>query len=237
MIRRLEYDRPVAVIGDIHGEASLLESLLVALGPDIPILVLGDLIDRGPDSKRVLDLLVSRKATGVFGNHDTWFMAWAGGYGFDTFALSQVMGGKATLKSYGIESTSPGTIEAERYKVPASHVEFLGKLSLIIDLRVVGQRYWMMHAGLASIPLEVDGRDDDTILWHIASHCPANLLWSGAEPAAIKRLTHPIIMGHMQQFGGPKDKGHVIAVDTGCGSPGGSLTAVVLPERRFVTVR
>lgn len=68
---------PVAVIGDVHGEARKLDGLLTILGreaPDHTIVFLGDFVDRGPDPKavveRVVGLVAAGRATAVAGNHD-----------------------------------------------------------------------------------------------------------------------------------------------------------------------
>lgn len=71
-----------AVIGDIHGRADLLEQLLAMIPRQRKVLVAGDLCDRGPDTRRVLDLLIARGARGALGNHEEWFLRWARGDGF-----------------------------------------------------------------------------------------------------------------------------------------------------------
>lgn len=53
-IERIELDGPVAVIGDIHGSDDLLGRLLPELG-DLPVLVTGDVCDRGPDTREAID--------------------------------------------------------------------------------------------------------------------------------------------------------------------------------------
>ena len=69
-------DRPLAVIGDVHGELAALERLLArpALGPDRFLVFVGDLIDRGPDSpgvvRRVRELVDAGRAQVVLGNHE-----------------------------------------------------------------------------------------------------------------------------------------------------------------------
>ena len=62
---------PVAVIGDIHGRSDLSARLLVELR-DMPVFILGDVGDRGPDTSGVTELLVQREARGVRGNHEDW---------------------------------------------------------------------------------------------------------------------------------------------------------------------
>ena len=97
------------VIGDVHGclpeLASLVESLPLERGDTV--VFLGDYIDRGPDSKGVIDYLLELRKRGeqttVFlrGNHEDMmlsFMALSGHHG-DAFLLN---GGVATLASYGV---------------------------------------------------------------------------------------------------------------------------------------
>jgi serine/threonine protein phosphatase 1 len=73
-------------IGDIHGRSDLLEPLLdfVQLdannrGQEPKVIFLGDIVDRGPDSKRCIELVISTldrwpKSKLVLGNHDDWFL-------------------------------------------------------------------------------------------------------------------------------------------------------------------
>ena len=61
---RLAYQCPIAVIGDIHGKLSLLTELLETV-KDRPVLVTGDVCDRGEDTKGVIDALITRGAQGV----------------------------------------------------------------------------------------------------------------------------------------------------------------------------
>lgn len=180
-IQSFVYDRPVAVIGDIHGCADLLEQLLSQLGPDMPILVMGDLIDRGPDSKRVLDLLISRGAKGVQGNHEEWMKSWVNRVGFDRFALNPVMGGAATLQSYGIQSYGTSEIEASVWRVPQSHVDFVNSLATIGDLQVMGKKYWMIHAGVSpNIPKE--WRKAEMLIPSLDQYHKQDCLWGGHYP-------------------------------------------------------
>ena len=228
-IQRFEYDCPVAVIGDIHGCAGLLESLLAALGPDIPILVMGDLVDRGPDSKKVLDLLIARGAKGVQGNHEEWFKMWVNRVGFDRFALAPVMGGAATLASYGVRSTSTSDIESAAWRVPHTHVDFVNSLALIGDLKVMGKEYWMIHAGVSDkIPKE--WRKAEMLIPSLAQYHRQDCLWGGHYPYKCPSISRPVIMGHMALKDGPLNLKRVIAIDTGAGFDDAfGLTAVVLP--------
>ena len=72
----MEDFRSVYVIGDIHGELKALRGLLdyVQPGPTDLVIALGDYIDRGEDSKGVVDSLIELKQStnfiGIRGNHE-----------------------------------------------------------------------------------------------------------------------------------------------------------------------
>ncbi len=226
-VRQVEVDR-VAVIGDIHGRADLLRKLLALLG-DRPVVCVGDVCDRGPDTRGVLELLFARGAVGVFGNHDLWLAAWAAGEGFDRLALG--IGGAATLASYGVR---PDEADQRPDAVPAAHRDWLLELSVVIDLRVAGERFWVVHGGIPSdVPL--DGMAWDEVVPRLAVERAADLMWRLNEPETMLAVDRPVIMGHLPRRS-PLDAGHVLAIDTGAGKPGGRLTALLLPERRFLTV-
>lgn len=223
----LAFDTPVAVIGDIHGKADLLAKLLDALG-DMPVISAGDVCDRGEDTFGVMEWLVARKAYGVLGNHDLWFASWLAGEGLDECYLG--MGGAATLKSYGATDAPrpPRTPGAN------DHRNWLLTRPLAIDLTVCGHEYWVTHAGVPNtVPLR--GLTLPEVVPWLAENRPLELLWPFTDMDDMLPLGRTIIMGH-KTHRHPKDNGHVIAVDTGSGNPGGRLTAVVLPERRFFSV-
>jgi len=58
------------VIGDVHGEFNTLMSLLDILPQKDKLCFVGDLIDRGPDSKKVVDFLIDNGHHSVLGNHE-----------------------------------------------------------------------------------------------------------------------------------------------------------------------
>ncbi len=234
-IQSVRFDHPVAVIGDIHGSRSLLEELLARLG-ELPVLVLGDVVDRGPDSMAVVDVLLRRGARGVVGNHEEWFIAWYRGEGFDDLALKYWMGGEATLDSYGVAARTPREIESQLRRVPPEHRAWFDSLALVMDLEVQGHRYWLIHAGIPGHLGITGARASDVVPWLVQRH-PRTLTWSVTKPEDMIAVDRTVVMGHLPRDQ-PIDLGHVIAIDTGAGTLGdeGRLTAVVLPSRRFVTV-
>lgn len=108
-------------IGDIHGCARALEAVLGAIGPtaDDCFVPLGDYVDRGPDSRRAIDLLIELGETShvapLVGNHEEMMQAVIVGRQEPQRWLR--FGGLATLESYGFS----GDFRA----FPDSHVAFL----------------------------------------------------------------------------------------------------------------
>ncbi len=234
LLRELAFDGPVAVVGDIHGRLDLLDPLLEQLG-DMPLLVCGDLGDRGPDARGVIERLIERGAQGVMGNHEEWLLAWIHGHGFDPFVLNPQFGAEPTLASYGVEGRAREQVEEQCWRVPDSHRAFLDSLAVLVDLEVQGERYWLCHGGVPSWRSYKGLEARQVLPWLLDNH-PRDILWAGTEPEAMVPLDRPILMGHMA-IPEPLDLGYVIALDTGAGTfgPHGTLTAVVLPDRRFVS--
>jgi len=232
-IRTVEHAGPVAVIGDIHGRVDLLDALLRELPREAAIVVVGDLCDRGPSTREVIARLIDRGAAGARGNHDEWLAVWAQGRGFDRAALG--FGGGATLTSYGSIGRNRGEIDAEGTLVPREHLAFLESLTHAVDLRVGDERYWVIHAGIPSTTSFAGLAVEGVVPW-LVKHRAADLLWAFNDPEAMPPVDRPVIMGHVPRPR-PIDTGDAIAIDTGAGTRTyGKLTAVVLPERRFVSV-
>ncbi|MFD1883700.1 metallophosphoesterase [Paracoccus pacificus] len=138
----------VYAIGDIHGQLDLLRSaharITADAGTDNPRIVhIGDLLDRGPDSRGVVDYLIEGQRAGrdwivVKGNHDRFLPRlitnpeWidsglaSGRHWLDHTGL----GAAATLRSYGIDPDQPkdAIIAEARAKVPTHHVKWLKSL-------------------------------------------------------------------------------------------------------------
>ena len=111
----------VIAIGDIHGYQHVLERLLDWIGPgssDI-IVGLGDYIDRGPDSRGVIDLLIRLQQhvtlVPILGNHDEMLLSIVDG-AKEAFQDWLIYGGAATLASYAC---------ARVEEIPSEHIAFL----------------------------------------------------------------------------------------------------------------
>jgi serine/threonine protein phosphatase 1 len=155
----------IYAVGDIHGRLDLLDKLLSrirrdaarsqAVAPVKPVAVfLGDYIDRGPDSRAVLERLAGDPLPGfethfLLGNHEAELMGFlrsaARGLGWARH------GGAETLESYGVSAPrgeDPVAWEAARAAfaaaVPADHARFLSGLGLYVTLG----DYMFVHAGV-----------------------------------------------------------------------------------------
>ena len=192
------------IIGDIHGCRRQLEALLALVEPsaDQTIVTLGDYIDRGPDTKGVIDCLIELKRTHnlihLKGNHDVFMENARTSQAHYAFWVRDDIGGKETLDSYGGNLTD----------VPQSHWDFLENSPLYHEL----ENYICAHGGIdANKP--VDQQKADTFLnkrFHVAApHCSGKT----------------IICGHTRQVDGiPKSLGHTLCIDTNV-FDGGYLTA------------
>lgn len=150
----------IYAIGDIHGRMDLFAELARAIehddkarGPaDTTIILLGDLVDRGPDSAQVVSAArawgESRKVRFISGNHEEMFLLSF----FKTGILRSFMkfGGFETMVSYGLDAkelaaSSNDTIQDMMIDaVPWEDREFLRKFELTIT---VGD-YLFVHAGI-----------------------------------------------------------------------------------------
>lgn len=192
----------VYAIGDVHGRADLLEQLLALIEDDdagrptaeTQLILLGDLVDRGPESRRVLDVvdeLSRRRSVRVLrGNHDDVFLRAVKGDSRATRHLHK-MGGRATLLSYGISEHDydhteyPELTQRLHDLVPSSHVALLERME---NLATVGD-YVFVHAGVRpGIPLD--------------EQAPEDLSW----------IRHDFLR-HRGDFGGFVIHGHSISAD------------------------
>jgi serine/threonine protein phosphatase 1 len=108
--------RRTFILGDIHGRFHALRQVLDRSGfdPDTDLLIiLGDIVDFGPNTKECVDLLLSiPNKVVMLGNHDLWFLYWATTGEVKPEWLFQ--GGYQTLQSYGFNHEG----------VPDSHISF-----------------------------------------------------------------------------------------------------------------
>ncbi|MGA2493010.1 MAG: metallophosphoesterase [Roseiarcus sp.] len=163
------------VIGDVHGRADCLARAQTRIdrdrraapgAPTATEIYLGDYVDRGPNSKAVLDLMTARiRATRVValrGNHETAMESFLAGR--LPFAAWRMVGGVETLLSYGFAASDLRRAEGPRCedfaaRLPEEHRRFLASLGAFH--RAGG--YGFVHAGLRpGVALENQEIDDLT---------------------------------------------------------------------------
>ncbi|HCK20718.1 MAG TPA: serine/threonine protein phosphatase [Bacteroidetes bacterium] len=169
-------------ISDIHGCAKTFRALLdqLQLSSEDTLYLLGDYIDRGNDSKGVIDIILALREEGMqveclLGNHE-WLLLNAM---YETSRYEnwlQRNGGAKTLESYGIDS------EDYLSEMPEKHVKFFKSLSYIIEL----DDYILVHAG-------INFRDDDPM-----SDYPAMIWIRDWQRYHDDKVTdgRPIVHGH-----------------------------------------
>ncbi|MDE2730716.1 MAG: metallophosphoesterase family protein [Bacteroidota bacterium] len=209
-------------IGDIHGCARTLETLIETLmpGPTDHLVFLGDYVDRGPDSCGVINLLVeleqSYRCTFLRGNHEAYMLQWCETGSCEDWLL---YGGHSTLQSY---RRTKGAV-----RVPEHHVGFLSRTQFFLDT----PRYLFVHGGLEpSLTVEQNLKSSNP---EVFMCCRAHLrvrrvVWEKCVVFGHTPVPEPILTEHM------------IGLDTGCVFAGrqgmGRLTAIRLPERYIVSV-
>ena len=164
---RLPAGRRVYAVGDIHGRADLLSMLFARVDEDLksrPIaeavqVFLGDYIDRGPNSREVIDLLVARRKGHdivlLKGNHEDYALRFLS----DPALLSEWknVGGLNTILSYGVTPTRSVDLQSQRrlaialgQVMPESHRHFLSSLALSFSCG----DFFFVHAGVRpGVPL------------------------------------------------------------------------------------
>ncbi len=226
--------RRIYAIGDIHGASDCLDQLIAKIEDDTgnlsdaQLIFLGDYVDRGPDSKGVIDRLVSVKEEypdTVFlkGNHEAVMLDFLSD---PEKALEWLeWGGDQTLRSYGVSGvlTKAGDdlSAALSDALPGPHRDFLDRLEL---MHVSGD-YLFVHAGVRP-GAAIEEQEEDDLLW---------IRKRFHDAAASERPAYTVVHGH-HPTKKPVDAGWRIGIDTGaCWS--GVLTAVCLDgaKRKFIS--
>ena len=209
-------------IGDVHGCALTLDSLLQKLNPgsEDHLVFIGDYIDRGPDSKGVIDRLIKLKdevkCTFLRGNHEELLLGYLDMGEYDIWAVN---GGVATLDSYD------GLSDAAA--IPDEHINFVRETELYLET----DHYFFVHAGLRpglTIAENLAAGNDQVFLWERGHLKAEHLAWEKT-----------VVCGHTP-VSEAMDTPKLINIDTGCvffTHPNlGNLTAVRLPEREYISI-
>lgn len=204
------------IIGDVHGcyleLGQLLREAHVVPGRD-RVIFIGDLINKGPCSYRVWELFRSVRAESILGNHE--------------WSMLQLLDGDSNK-----HAKYRDRLAKDFGRSLGSFVRAVRQWPLWLDLG----DYLLVHAGV------VPGRHPrDTDPWVLTTIRtwdgkggdllnPANPAWFD-----LYQGDQTVVFGHWAALGGLQ-RPYAVGLDTGC-VYGGMLTALILPERRFVRVR
>ncbi|MBN1614383.1 MAG: serine/threonine protein phosphatase [Deltaproteobacteria bacterium] len=208
----------IFAIGDIHGCLSRLDDLMLQIdidGQQDTLVFIGDYIDRGPDSKGVVDYILEMKRTihrviCLLGNHEQMFLD----YLSDRYDKELYLGngGVATLASYGFSIDARGCDLA----LPEDHRHFFTGLLPYYET----ESFLFAHAGLRPgiPPAEQD---------------PEDLIWIRQDfIGSDYDFGKPVVFGHTPLYK-PLIEPNKIGIDTGA-VYGGKLTCIELPEKRIL---
>src|SRR3954466_5125698 len=167
----------VYVVGDVHGRADALRDVFSRIDADKPVgairrtvqIFLGDYVDRGPASREVLDLLITRSHSEELlllkGNHEAMFLEF-----FDNPSLLghwRQFGGLQTLISYGLKPSINPTVAEQKelarelgHRMPPGHRKLIAAMPQFFSLG----DFFFVHAGVRpGIPFK-DQKEED-LLW------------------------------------------------------------------------
>lgn len=207
--------RRTVLIGDVHGCLDELLALLRAceVTSQDQVVLVGDLVAKGPDSLGVLTLARERGYLAVLGNHDAHVLR---------------------VREPAPERPAKGEHRKIAQALSPSDWAWLEALPLTLALPDHGGR--VVHAGLVpGVPLEAQRRDDLLNLRSITPEgAPSKRGDAGAPWASLWPGPEHVVFGH-DALRGLQLHPFATGLDTGC-VYGRSLTALLLPERRRVSV-
>jgi serine/threonine protein phosphatase 1 len=198
-------------IGDIHGCYNTLKALLelkIKITRDDDIYFLGDLIDRGPESRKVIEYLIHLKQHdynlySVRGNHEDMFLKTLGDKSFMRIWFAN--GAEETLRSFNIPESKTGDFESLRL-IPENCTNFIESLPYYYDLG----DYLIVHAGF--------NFKSDNIFTDLNSMLWIRYMEYNADKASDKTIIHghtPVPFIRMKSnISGKENK--ILNIDTGC---------------------
>jgi serine/threonine protein phosphatase 1 len=211
----------VFAFGDIHGCSSELNVLLEFLRSRYQasradqFVFIGDYIDRGPDSKGVIDALLAwkehyPKTVFLRGNHEDMLLGFLG-MGGNSGEVYLVNGGTEFFKSYGIEPSGPLSEIAK--SLPREHLQFFTSLELGVS---IGE-FLFVHAGI-NPARALNEQNSHDVMWIRGEFVPVE-----------HKLGKTVVFGHTPFADVMLHMPYKIGIDTGL-VYGNNLSAVELVE-------
>lgn len=207
----------IAVIGDVHGCFNKLVELYSKICKYTnEVYSVGDLIDRGHDTKKVIKFCIDNNIKPVRGNHEDMLLktinkpSYLVVPGYETNKTQWIWnGGDMTIHSYtGSKSVNFGKFTDAFLEI--GHFDFISKLPYLIEL----DNCIISHAGIVN------------------NDHPENILWNRDEPSCLNKLQ---IIGHTPNRSVINKPNHYINIDTGCVF-WGKLSAAIFSDNGKVLI-
>ena len=187
----------VIATGDIHGCADALYALLEIVDPtaDDLVVTLGDYVDRGPNTREVIDQILDLKKRcrliSLVGNHELMMLDAISSPNSTQFDFWLHCGGEETMVSYGGVSAT----------IPEDHLVFLKSCQRHYEI----DTHFFVHANYL-YNVSLDQQPDDVLFWQHLNNVPL--------PHVSGKTA---VVGHTPQLTGEiLDLGHVLCIDTFC---------------------
>lgn len=231
-------DLRIYAVGDVHGRFDLFERMLAAVEEDVGdfppenvrLVLLGDLIDRGPESAQVVERArqlreASDSVRLLMGNHEEIFLQILEGE-IESLPFFLKIGGRPTIMSYGITDREILTLKSRELvdllieRVPPAHVELLRSMENVVRYGDVV----FVHAGVRpGVPIDEQKLSD--------------LRWIRSEFLSHRRSHGALIVHGHNVTETVEDHPNRIGIDTGAFATGRlSILALEGATRRFLTV-
>ena len=209
----------IFIVGDVHGCLEMLKRLIDKIEwnqSNDRLIFIGDYIDRGQDSKGVVDFILKLKKNSpliqcLIGNHEQMFLDYLSGVDSQSFILN---GGLQTLRSYNEER-----LRSEDPLIPSAHLDFFSSLLPMIEL----EQCYIVHAGFRP-NIRIEDQDIIDMIW-----IRDEFIYSDYDFGEV------VIFGHTP-FNSPIIMKNKIGIDTGA-VYGNCLTCLELPEKKFHSVK
>ena len=205
----------IFIVGDVHGCLEMLKRLIDKIEwnqSNDRLIFIGDYIDRGQDSKGVVDFILKLKKNSpliqcLIGNHEQMFLDYLSGVDSQSFILN---GGLQTLRSYNEER-----LRSEDPLIPSAHLDFFSSLLPMIEL----EQCYIVHAGFRP-NIRIEDQDIIDMIW-----IRDEFIYSDYDFGEV------VIFGHTP-FNSPIIMKNKIGIDTGA-VYGNCLTCLELPEKKI----
>jgi serine/threonine protein phosphatase 1 len=188
----------VIAIGDVHGCATALRALIKLIDPrtDDTLVMLGDCVDRGPESRQVIEYLFELKEScqliPLLGNHEEMMLNYVDGKPQPDDWLD--VGGAATMRSYGA-TLNPN-------EIPPTHIDYIRTWGDYFET----PSHFFAH-GNYEADRALSAQHWQTMRWQ-------SLKFGVPGPHVSGKTA---VLGHTSQKSGEVlDLGHLICIDTFC---------------------